>query len=306
MTLQFDSTTTTTVTTEKTTPKASTNGQTKTNTSTSYFKTTTTTTNAPIPREDTHPQLKPNTNTFETASYICLILSVAIPVSLIILGAVYHRRSSFAGCDTPNYLALFVCFWNMGDFYSDLIFCIILSFEYDLLFWMSLIFVLIPYISTIAVGLNQIRKLSQNIDEIDYNEHSDEGKTDVSGSASVAGGVTVGENMTQTANSNHRGRVAHGKEDYIERYGNLMIAMTVFCGFYSTIQMMRSNIFYMEAFSLQLKYDAYLTIQSYRFVTTVLIELSLILFFVLFFVSFFVCCDNNFIIYMHVYRLFFK
>ena len=61
---------------------------------------------------------------------------------------------------------------------------------------------------------------------------------------------------------------------YISRYDYLLIVVSCFGGFYAAIELARSNIFYLNMFSLHLKRDDYRNVQQYRFLNTVLSELG--------------------------------
>ena len=57
----------------------------------------------------------------------------------------------FRYADSPNYGAVFGCFWNIGDFYSDITFLFVLYFEvdkYPYLFFASLASTFLPYFAS--------------------------------------------------------------------------------------------------------------------------------------------------------------
>ena len=171
---------------------------------------------------------------FEIGSYLCLILSLTLPLLIIIAGKCYSNREAFVGCDKPNYMALFLFFWNVGDLYSDLIFCLILGFENSNLFYYSLTFLLFPYFLSFGVAIQQVKKCQ---------------------SMQAEGPL-------------------ERKIEFVKKYDWLVICITIFAGFYSAIELIRSNIFYLPMFSLQLRKREYSNIQSLRIWTTVVFEFS--------------------------------
>ena len=181
---------------------------------------------------------------WEMGSYACLILSIIIPLILIIIGKIYHSNDEFIGCDSPHYMAIFLCFWNIGDFYSDLIFCMILLFDNSKLFIYSLIFILFPYVLSCAISMYYIRKWQR---------------------------------LRFSGDSKLKHGIAYGGAKYVNTYDWLIISVTVIAGFYSAIELVRSKIFYKPMFSLHLKKRQYSSILSLRFVTTVVFELSNVL-----------------------------
>lgn len=63
----------------------------------------------------------------------------------------YFFVISIRFADPPNYGSIFACFWNIGDFYSDISFLFVLYFEidkYPYLFYGSLACTVIPYLAS--------------------------------------------------------------------------------------------------------------------------------------------------------------
>ena len=181
-------------------------------------------------------------SSWEFGSYICLILSLTLPLILITIGKIYHSRDRFIGCDSPNYIAIFLCFWNIGDLYSDLMFCMILLFENNKLFYFCLLFILFPYILSCIMAMYLIRKWQK---------------------------LRVGKNRQLKKG------IVYGGAKYVDHYDWVIISTTVVAGFYTAIELVRSKLFYKPMFSLQMKKAEYSRIQSMRFFTTVLFELSI-------------------------------
>ena len=61
---------------------------------------------------------------------------------------------------------------------------------------------------------------------------------------------------------------------YVYHYDWLIIFVSVVAGFYCSIELARSKMFYINMFSMQLKHSDYLKIQNFRFFNTVVLEFS--------------------------------
>ena len=60
---------------------------------------------------------------------------------------------------------------------------------------------------------------------------------------------------------------------YVLKYDWIIIVVSVMAGFYSAIELARSQLFYLNMFSMQLKNYDYFKIQNFRFFNTVILEL---------------------------------
>ena len=78
------------------------------------------------------------------ASQICFILALTIPWLIICAGCQFKKR--FAGADRPRYSYVLKLFWNIGDFYSDVIFAMVLLISNHYLFIYGMFFTLTPHI----------------------------------------------------------------------------------------------------------------------------------------------------------------
>lgn len=166
---------------------------------------------------------------YEIGGYICLFGSLLLPVVIFGWSYVYHSQRKFIGCDKPNYFAIFAAFWTFGDFYSDIMFCMVLLLLNNYLLYFSLCFSIIPHIIGNILALVHIHKWSN------YNIYISK---------------------------------------YINRYDWLLITVSAIAGFYSSIELARSKIFYISKFSMQLKREDYEKIQNFRLLNTVILELS--------------------------------
>ena len=63
---------------------------------------------------------------------------------------------------------------------------------------------------------------------------------------------------------------------YVNKYDWLIISVSSLAGFYTSIELSRSKLFYLPMFSMQLKLRDYLRIQNFRLFNTVLFELSVL------------------------------
>ena len=167
--------------------------------------------------------------TWEVGGFIAFIMSLTLPIFVSIVAFIYHKQSKYHGCDKPNYFAIFACFWNFGDFYSDLIFTFILISTQNTLWYFAVFFCLVPHFVGNFISLYNIRKWQM------YNIYLSK---------------------------------------YVHKYDWLIIIVSVLAGFYTSVELARSNIFYMGLFSMQLKRQDYHRLQSFRFVNTVVLEFS--------------------------------
>ena len=87
-----------------------------------------------------------------------MIFTLLAPILLILAGWRYHNKYIFYGCDKPNYFAIVSCFWNIGDFYSDLIFAMILLLTQHWLARIALAFAIVPHFGSNVVNLYNIQK----------------------------------------------------------------------------------------------------------------------------------------------------
>ena len=143
--------------------------------------------------------------------------------------------------DLPQYWAVFACFWNIGDFYSDCTFVVILYdamnsnwgdgddkyYPYGYLFYASLAFTVIPHFLSNLLTLHFLNESRK------YNIYLSK---------------------------------------YVNRYDWLLITLSVIGGFFAAIEMCRSNLFYLSMLNLQLRKEKYDKIKSWRFWTVVCFE----------------------------------
>ena len=172
---------------------------------------------------------------WEIAGYLCLFGSLFTPIILCLIAVLYHemQNEKYFGCDKVNYLSIFSLFFMFGDFYSDLIFGVILALSNYYLWYFALFFSLIPHFMSNFIGLYNISKWQK------YN-------------------IYIGK--------------------YLNKYETLMITVSCFGGFYCSIELLQSKLFYLNMFGLQLKYDDYNQIKNSQLFNIVIFELSFYIF----------------------------
>ena len=184
---------------------------------------------------------------WEVGGYICLVLVLSLPVLVVLVHKWYEKQHAkeLQGCDRPHYLAVFLFFWHMGDLYSDLIFCGVLFVEatvsYDngdeaVIGTLNLHHLLLYG----ALSFSIIPHMCNNVVSLLYIKQWQGGSIYIT--------------------------------KYIDRYDWLIVFISVVAGFYSAIELVRSNLFYLPMFSMQIKTDEYQRVQKYRFLNTALFE----------------------------------
>ena len=89
--------------------------------------------------------------------YSIVFILLLIPILVIILGVIYHRRRR--GSDSPEYVSILKCFINVADLYTDIIFCIMLQSKYSSqLYIPAIIFTALPHFVSIATGMYHIHQ----------------------------------------------------------------------------------------------------------------------------------------------------
>ena len=168
-------------------------------------------------------------NSWQVAGYLCLFGSLLTPFVVVVIAVIYHRENKFNGCDKPNYFSIFSVFFMFGDFYSDLIFAVILALSGHYLWYFAIFFAIVPHFAGNFVGLYNISQWQK------YN-------------------IYVSK--------------------YLSHYETLMITVSCFSGFYCSIELLKSKLFYFQLFGLQLNRDDYDKIKNSRLFNVVLFELS--------------------------------
>ena len=82
---------------------------------------------------------------FEIASQVCIGLGLVIPLIITIIGCGVHRSGNMQGFDRPRYPAVWKTFCNMADFYTDIIFAMVLIVRSHWLAWYCAFFTFVPH-----------------------------------------------------------------------------------------------------------------------------------------------------------------
>ena len=186
--------------------------------------------NAPNDREDT---LNEETVKIleKTAKYLVYV-GTATPFSLYAMIYVYHKYIVKAhGCDSPKIYVLFKLTHGIIDFWTDLIFGLILYYQTNNLFIASFCFVIVPFLMQCFISVFFLFKW----------KHWKE---------------------------SHRIRF----ERYLNKYEILIYLFTLIFGFYNTIDLVQSRLFYYQLFNMPLKRNESASLKKYRFINIILLE----------------------------------
>ena len=170
---------------------------------------------------------------FETFGYY--LLGILLLSTLLIVLASFIHDKWFGNQIQSDYVPILRFGMNVGDFWTDLLFCLVLFLDDDapfLLFLIGIVFVAVPYVASCIVCVTWISKWRN--------------------SADVFSGTRLAS--------------------YFKKYDMLIYAMTSIAGFYSTVDVCKSKLFHLKAFRLQLKQKEYNILKNYRFITIVLLE----------------------------------
>ena len=97
-------------------------------------------------------------NSWQVAGYLCLFGTVVTPIIVTIVAAIYHQDDKYSGCDKPNYLSIFSIFFMFGDFYSDLIFGVILALSGHYLWYFAMFFAIVPHLVCFQLYIEYFRQ----------------------------------------------------------------------------------------------------------------------------------------------------
>ena len=107
-------------------------------------------------RNREHSKLLPK---WEIASRIIFGVGIVLPFIIILIGHGHHKYcnggagNNVQGCDMPNSVAILSFCWNMGDFYSDLMFAFYLALIGHWLFIFAALATFIPYMLSNILSL---------------------------------------------------------------------------------------------------------------------------------------------------------
>ena len=151
----------------------------------------------------------------------------------------FHLKSIKKLIDRPRIECVFKCLHNICDLWTDILFVIILFLEkyyidnkYPNLWMYSALFVLLPYILQCILSLWYLQKWQDRMSKISSNKLN----------------------------------------NYPINHEWLLIALSMLFGFYATIELTRSKLFYLPIFHSQISNHYYQQIRWFRFINVVIIE----------------------------------
>eukprot|EP01083_Nonionella_stella_P079331 217599_1 len=84
--------------------------------------------------------------------------------------------------------------------------------------------------------------------------------------------VCCGHVLSNAVGLHHIHKWRKQKRQYVHDYDNLLIALSVLCGFYPCVALLSCRLFYLEALSMQLSNEERYKIQQMRFCSDILVE----------------------------------
>lgn len=171
-----------------------------------------------------------------------LVFGSFIICLVMILGSYYRFYVAYnKSVDLFDIIAVCRFVQNCSDFWTDIIFAIVLYFDknnysnryndnYNL-FWFSIAFIIIPYIYSCVSAIYWIYKWN-----------------------------------------NCKNDFPIRLKTYLDRYQFLILLLTMFAGFYVTVDLMRSKLFYKKIFYLPLKKKEYDALKYHRFINLFMLE----------------------------------
>lgn len=214
--------------------------------------------------------------------------------------------------DEPQHFIIVKFFQNVADFWTDLFFSVILYLENELLLaYCGIFFVILPLLMQCIIGIYFVLKWKTthynsrhgrlstamsnsatssgsicSINTIESND-TDELPTTPSKSSKRSPKLSssFGGEITTTTSRSHRSREqsnTSGKNialidskrlyNYLNKYEVLIYLLTIVSGFYNSIDLLRSKIFYLSIFLFQMKNEEFNQLKKYRFVNIILLE----------------------------------
>eukprot|EP01083_Nonionella_stella_P143786 447582_1 len=107
---------------------------------------------------------------YDVSGYVVLGIVVLFPVVFIMMGYAFHKDRS--GTDKPGYLALFTFFASVGDFYTDLLWSITLYSQGNPLYVYAFVFIFVPHMLSLSVGIVFLTKWRQNKSRMYISEYA--------------------------------------------------------------------------------------------------------------------------------------
>lgn len=188
-------------------------------------------------------------------------IGLMVMLGCLLLLFLFGKKIIWKRADNASYGGVFMYIQNVGDFWSDVLFCFAMLIENEIqLFLFGLVFTIAPLLCTIgllAFWLQRWRVMSVS--------------------------------------------VSHRIRDWVKRYSTAFITFAIFGTFHAALALVQSRIFCLDVFTFPLKQQEYQRLRIWKFVNSTLLEVlyvfelwsliwtSLFWFFV-FFVASFSCC----------------
>ena len=173
-------------------------------------------------------------NTLRLLVLYAMIGIFAIGIGFTLFVWIYQTFIHYQkGCDAPMYSSIFYVMRNIGDLYSDAIFCLYLGLAKNefLLFLFATSLTLISHFINNLMGFQMIKKL---------------------------------ESM-----ENRKFNCAY---KYVAKYDLFLLIMSMFAGFYATVELASSQLLYLDIFHLRLGKKNISKVRKYYFYNIVLFE----------------------------------
>lgn len=97
----------------------------------------------------------------QIVGYLFIISIISLFLLIFASGVLYHSQKKFHGRDKPNYFGFFTACCSLADFYSDIMFVIVLLLVESSLVYFALCFTFVPYIISNIIGIFEIKKWKQ-------------------------------------------------------------------------------------------------------------------------------------------------
>ena len=219
---------------ETTTAPTSTRNRTFINTTTLKESTTTKTENGEVTPVSGYPNAA-RVAKWERAGIFLFAFCFGFGCLLFIICYIYHMYILSFRFDVPKFYLIPRYFQNIGDFWTDLFFSMILYLEqYFLLSILAIIFTIIPFIMQCIIAIKFVLQWKYKRSNI-----NDDSQRLLS---------------------------------YLKKYEILIYLSTMFAGFYNSIDLFKSQIFYKKYFLFPLKTKEYDQLRKYRFVNVIMLE----------------------------------
>ena len=175
---------------------------------------------------------------WEQTSFLFALGCICVGLFLTLMSKFYknfleYRTKKRALSDGAHFV-IWLYFQSLADFWTDLFFAIILYFEnYDILCYNALFFTIGPFIMNLVVGIKYILYWKQ------YTQNN--------------GTIRL--------------------QQYLNKYEFVIYLLLIAgAGFYNTIDVLKSNVFYLKLFHFQIKSNEYDQLKKYKFINITVFE----------------------------------